>query len=279
VHGLLNCVREAPRRAQAALADPVEAWFHLRAKFAERHEARPPCRYSTSADWERQLHEQLGVQRPCEVGSEFSVLWSDTIGALSAKGLRVGPETFSVYNDGDAALSRAVWCLVRHLRANTVVETGVARGITSRFVLEALERNGGGHLWSIDLPPPLRPELRAQVGAAVSDRLRQRWTYIEGSSRRRLPALLAKLGQIDLFVHDSRHSEDNVRFEMDQAWSALRVGGAIVVDDIDLNWGFLSFMQSHPRYPMFVGEAEPVTPDRRRYNSKGLFGIVINAEN
>ena len=34
-----------------------------------------------------------------------------------------------------------------------VVETGVAHGVTSRFILEALERNGRGFLWSIDLPP------------------------------------------------------------------------------------------------------------------------------
>ena len=103
-------------------------------------------------------------------------------------------------------LVRAIWCLTHNLQPAKVVETGVARGLKSRFILEAMECNGTGHLWSIDLPPT-NPELQRQVGAAVEDRLRDRWSYIRGSSRRHLPGLLHELGQIDLFLHDSLHSE------------------------------------------------------------------------
>jgi hypothetical protein len=39
-----------------------------------------------------------------------------------------------------------------HLRPDTVVETGVAHGVTSRVIREGLERNRSGHLWSVDLP-------------------------------------------------------------------------------------------------------------------------------
>ncbi len=167
-----------------------------------------------------------------------------------------------------------MWCLTRNLRPAKVVETGVARGFTSRFILEAMERNGTGHLWSIDLPPT-NPELQRQVGAAVEDRLRDRWSYIRGSSRRHLPGLLHELGQIDLFLHDSLHSERNVRFELDRAWGALRPGGAAVIDDIDANWGFHSFTQTFPSHSSLVCEAEPLQPDLRRFNGKGLFGIVL----
>ena len=83
------------------------------------------------------------------------------------------------------------------------------------------------------------------------------------------------LGEIDLFVHDSLHSERNVRFEMDLAWSALRPGGAIVVDDIDVNRGFHSFTQSFSGCDSIVCEAEPLRPDLRRFNKKGMFGIVL----
>jgi hypothetical protein len=106
--------------------------------------------------------------------------------------------------------------------------------------------------------------------------LRYRWSYILGSSRRRLPRLLSQLGKIDLFVHDSLHSERNVRFEMDRAWVSLRPGGAIVVDDIDLNRGFRSFTQSFSGHQSIVCEAEPLQPDLRRFNKKGLFGIILN---
>jgi hypothetical protein len=182
--------------------------------------------------------------------------------------------SFKSWNDGDEGFVRALWCLTRHLKPDRIVETGVAHGMTSRFLLEALERNGKGKLFSIDLPP-LERAWKKQVGVAVGDRFANRWTYIKGSSRRRLPALLSELGQIDLFVHDSLHSEHNVRFEMDLAWAALRPGGALVVDDVDANWGFQSFLEFLPDQEFMICEAEPLRPDLRRFNAKGLFGIIL----
>jgi hypothetical protein len=86
---------------------------------------------------------------------------------------------------------------------------------------------------------------------------------------------LSQLGEIDLFIHDSLHSERNVRFEIDQAWVALSPKGAIVVDDIDANWGFHSFTQTFPGHKSLICEAEPLHPDLRRFNKKGLFGIIL----
>ena len=169
---------------------------------------------------------------------------------------------------------RAIWCLTRHLRPKKVVETGVAHGVTSRFILEVLKRSGDGHLWSIDLAP-LERVWRKQIGAAVGDRYSDRWSYIKGSSRRRLPRLLSGLGQIDLFIHDSLHSEHNVRFELDRAWTALRPGGALVVDDIDANNGLRSFTQSFSGHQSLICDAEPLHPDPRRFNKKGQFGIIL----
>jgi hypothetical protein len=192
---------------------------------------------------------------------------------LKAAGIPVGPEGFGPWNDGDPGIVRAIWCLIHHLRAKNVIETGVAHGVASRFILEALERNGAGHLWSIDLPTV--PGLEKEIGIAVAGRFPDRWTYIKGSSRRRLPPLLSKIGQIDLFIHDSLHTERNVRFELDRAWAALRPGGALVVDDIDTNWGFQSFRQAFFHYPSLICEAEPIRDDLRRFNKKGLFGIIL----
>src|SRR5262249_39504530 len=146
--------------------------------------------------------------------------------------------------------------------------------VTSRFILEALERNGIGHLWSIDRPP-LERTLHEQIGIAVSDQLKHRWTYIQGSSRRHLRRLFHELGTVDLFIHDSIHSERNVRFEVDQAWAFMRPGGAIVIDDIDANRGFQSFTEAFSGYESMICEAEPLRPDLRRFNGKGLFGVVL----
>jgi hypothetical protein len=257
--------------------DPLEAWTAFQDRTAERQEQDVPADlYRAETNWETDLHRLLGLSMPCETTSDFWSLWPNVMAELVAKGIQPGPESFKGWNDGDAALVRAIWCLVRHLRTERVVETGVAHGVTSRFILEAMENNGSGHLWSID-HPPLEHEWHKQIGIAVGDRFPNRWTYIRGSSRRRLPRLLSQLGAIDLFIHDSLHSEHNVRFEIDLAWAALRPGGAIVVDDIDANHGFHSFTKSFSGHRSIVCEAEPLRSDKRRFNNKGLFGIIVKA--
>ena len=131
-----------------------------------------------------------------------------------------------------------------------------------------------GHLWSIDVPP-LERHWRKEVGAAVGEHHANRSSYIRGSSRRRLPKLLSRLGQIDLFIHDSLHTERNVRFELDRAWAVLGPNGALVIDDVDANRGFQTFTQSFSGHRSMVCEAEPIRPDLRRFNQKGLFGIIL----
>jgi hypothetical protein len=256
-------------------ADPLQLWMTIQDEYASTREAsRPKYQYEFDANWEQRLHESIGATWPCEATSEFWAVWSQINSELQAKGIRPGPESFQWWNDGDAAFTRAIWCLTRHLKPKKIVETGVAHGVTSRCVLEAMGRNEDGHLWSIDLPPVER-FWRQQVGAAVGDQFADRWTYISGSSRRRLPALLSSLGEIDLFIHDSLHSERNVRFELDRVWGVVAPNGAVVVDDVDANWGFRSFSQAVRGQQSMIGEAEPLRPDLRRPNKKGLFGIIL----
>jgi hypothetical protein len=256
-------------------ADPVQLWMTVQDEYAAKREAgQPKYSYAADAGWERQLHAGIGAPWPCSATTEFRSVWSQANAQLKARGIEPGPESFQWWNDGDAGFARAIWCLVRHLRPKKVVETGVAHGVTSSCILEALERNGEGHLWSIDLPP-LDQFWREQVGAAVDDRHRSRWTYIPGSSRRRLPKLLSELGQIDLFVHDSLHSERNVCFELQQAREYMAATGAFVVDDIDANRGFRTFSLAHPAEQCLIGESEPLRPDLRRPNQKGLFGVIL----
>jgi Methyltransferase domain len=258
------------------MEDPFEILATVRETYiADREQKRPQCPYQSDPNWEMRLHADLGLQWPCSFSSsEFFRLWPEVIKELESYGIQAGPMSFMSWNDGDAGFVRALWCLTRHLMPDKIVETGVAHGVTSRFLLEALERNGKGKLFSIDLPP-LERAWRQQVGIAVGKRFANRWTYIKGSSRRRLPGLLSELGQIDLFIHDSLHSERNVRFEMDLTWPALRPGGALVVDDVDANWGFWSFREVFSDQESMICEAEPLRPDLRRFNHKGQFGIIL----
>ena len=275
------------RLALGFLRDPVEGLLNAHARVAERKEIRatrtrgvggfmpwPPCPYDVDENWEQRLHGFAGSSWPCSASDDFWELWPLVMGSLEEKGFRLGRGAFGGWGDGEPGLVRAVWCLTRHLRPARVVETGVARGITSHFILEALAQNGAGHLWSVDLPPPRDRNLHAQIGSAVPEGLRDRWTYVRGSSRRRLGKLLAQLGEIDLFIHDSRHSERNLLWELDHAWGALKPGGVLVADDVDLNCGLHSFLDSHPGEQWCACHAEPLQPDYGRQDDRGIFAVI-----
>jgi hypothetical protein len=244
------------RANRAIAAQPREGIQRVLERVAERRDSRrPPWPYEAAATFEGQVHAMIDAHWPCEDQKGFDEAWDGTLNDLAAHGLQVGRGTFGGWDDADARLARAAWCLARHLQPTRVVETGVGRGLTTRVLLEALERNGGGHLWSIDLPPLLEREFAEQTGSAVPERLRKRWTLLYGSSRRRLPGLVADLGQIDLFLHDSMHTARNLRFELDRVWPALAPGGAALIDDVEKNAATGEFLQAHPGTPSVIARS------------------------
>lgn len=269
-----------PRETFALLTrDPGEAWHKIRDRLAQRAEpAVADDTYRVEPQWEARLHTVQKAALPCDHAPAFWDLWPRIMTRLREQGVEPGPLSFYGWNDADPEFARAIWCAVHHSRALAgmglrVVETGVAHGVSTRIILEALRADGDPHhLWSVDVPPH-DPAMRPRVGLAVEDRLRPLWTYIEGSSRRRLPALLRELGTIDLFVHDSIHTRRNVQFELEQAWTALRPGGCMLVDDIDSNWGFHHFAR-HGDCQAVVCQSEPIRPDPRRKDNRGLFGFI-----
>jgi Methyltransferase domain len=275
ISAALRYVAEHPGRAIGALArNPVSVWDKFRDRLVQNREfKRGPCTPQSDSLWEQKLAARLGTE-PYGVREDFDRLWPAVIADMEARHIPTGPMSFAGYNDGDRGFVRAIWRLVRGMRPTHVVETGVGHGMTSRFILEAMARNGAGRLWSIDRPP-LDPVMQAQVGIAVGTPHPFRWKLIAGTSRRRLPGLLTSLGGIDLFIHDSLHTEENVCFELERAWDAVKPGGAMVVDDVDSNWGFDTFVKGHAGLQTMICEAEPIRPDPRRFNGKGLFGIIL----
>jgi hypothetical protein len=199
-------------------------------------------------DWFERLHGLLGAPWPCPEAQQVHGLLAEISALLTAKGLGTGRHTYGWYSDADIELCSAIWCAVLHRRPDVVIETGVAHGISSRIALEALRRNDRGHLWSIDLPHPLNHKLHGQTGVAVTDACRPRWTYLEGESARLLPPLAGKVGQAELFIHDSLHTAKNTLFEMEQAASIMPPGGLMLVDDIRGHDGFATFARRHPEF-------------------------------
>jgi Methyltransferase domain len=259
----------ALRASHAIATQPREGVERVRERLAERHDLRRgPWQPVCMAD-ERALHRRLGLPWPCAEHDAFVEVWAAALATLGHQGLNAGRGAFGGWDDGDARLCRMAWCLARHLRPRRALETGVGRGLTTRVLLEAFDRNGDGHLWSVDLPPLLERGLAAQCGAAVTPRLHDRWTLVAGSSRHVLPTLLPAIGRLDLFVHDSMHTTRNVTFELARVWPVLTSGGAVLVDDVERNHGLERFLVARPGLDAMVSSAE---------DGGALIGCVIKPD-
>ena len=159
-----------------------------------------------------------------------------------------------------------LYVVVRAIKPRVLVETGVASGVSSAHILRALAANGTGTLHSIDLPNvqqgSVLPDGRAS-GWIVPDSLRFRWKLQIGDSRKLLPDVLGALGQVDLFLHDSDHSYENMVFEFEQAFPRLAPGGLLLSDDTHLHTAWDDFCAKHRLRPTRVG-ALGVTRKRSR---------------
>lgn len=169
-----------------------------------------------------------------------------------------------------------LFILIRRFKPSTVIETGVAQGVSSYFILKALELNGSGRLISIDLPQR-DPEgytysdgtvdfvytpSHLDSGWLVPDELKKLWTLKLGRSSEILPTMDI---QVDMFFHDSEHSYQNMKFEFEWACKHINTNGTIMSDDIAWNRAWPELISSHKNLQEYakgelVGVARARTP-------------------
>lgn len=128
-------------------------------------------------------------------------------------------------------------------RLYTVCETGC--GVTTLFILKALDHLGMGALYSIDPEPSFEPPAHRKL------------ERIKGRSDVELPKLRQRIPYVSLFLHDSDHGYECQSFEYDFAWTWVLPGGWIVSDDHE--WGghgaWSQFCQKHNVNPVEIGSA------------------------
>lgn len=233
------------------LMDYIRSYFTVSARLARtkwrRLEAIAP------SEARQHIASIIGDWKEGPALAEVRAWSSEAMGTIRADARR------KVYFAGssmaaDTSLGELLYGLVRALRPNTVVETGVATGVTSAYVLAALADNGVGRLHSIDLPLTDYVVL-GLVGVSVPIKLRDRWIYHWGTARRLLPRVLAGTHvEAGLFIHDSDHSYANMRWELQTAWDALPSGSWFVADDANHHSAFEDFAAAVGVQPVYVAQ-------------------------
>lgn len=153
-----------------------------------------------------------------------------------------------VGNSLNTTFGKWIWCCVRTLQPEIMIETGVAHGSSSWIILNAMHLNKKGVLHSIDLPNNDTnsaynfQNTQPATGWMVPDSLKSRWQLHLGYAQEILPALLAKTGKIDMFFHDSDHSYEHMKFEFETSSPFIRKGGLLISDDVHKNLAFEEFI-------------------------------------
>lgn len=161
------------------------------------------------AGWLREWEESVdfGVKAPTEIPAEWNI---------------------------EKQTSILLYCLVRWHAPQAVLETGIARGASSLSILRAMERNGHGRLFSVDV--------MEDVGILVPEALYSRWskTILDPEkAREEFLSLVQQIKPIDIFFHDSDHNERWMAFEFAAVTPMMADGGIFASDDVHQNRSYL----------------------------------------
>ncbi|MCI4351843.1 MAG: class I SAM-dependent methyltransferase [Thermoplasmata archaeon] len=187
-----------------------------------------------------------------QIVDEFSGLRSEL--RLRYQSIRPAYPSNWAIEEGTSLL---VYAVVRRLKPEKVLETGVANGHSSFFILRALESNGRGRLFSVDID--------SAAGSLLSPRERANWRLLilpKSGRKAALREFVQGMRPADMFLHDSNHTYHWQMFEFELARQHLRSGGYIMTDDAELSFAFIDFAKKYRLSPMFL-------EDRRK-----KFGVV-----
>ena len=170
------------------------------------------------------------------------------------------PTDYSIHEDSRLFL----YALCKIVKPDLVVETGVAYGISSAYILQALAENDKGTLYSID--NVFKPwESLEMIGNAIPSKIQDRWKLIIGTSSEKFDDLFQSLEKVDIFLHDSLHTYKNMLLEFQTAWPFIKNSGFLLSDDVIDNNAFLEFYLANKGHPILLENTE---------NDKTTMGII-----
>lgn len=132
--------------------------------------------------------------------------------------------------------SKLLYYIVRKTKPKTVVETGISKGVSTFFILNALRKNKAGKLYSFDILP--------NAGCLLSSNERKNWHFVvldKRNTRMEFHKAIEGIGNIDIFLHDSDHSYKNQFFEYSTVFPKIVDGGFLLSDNVDFSYAFLDF--------------------------------------
>jgi predicted O-methyltransferase YrrM len=134
------------------------------------------------------------------------------------------------------------YALVRALRPEHVIETGTDKGLGTCLLAAAVLRNAVGRVTTIDVNPDSGYLIADQYAAVVDRRI--------GDSA----DVLRQLGTADLFLHDSLHTRDHERAELEAVEPLLSPHALVLSDNAHNTTALSDWAEQTGRRFLFFGE-------------------------
>ena len=144
-----------------------------------------------------------------------------------------------------------LYYLAEYLKAENVIETGVAYGWSALAILLSLSSRKNARLISTDMPYPGLDNSK-YVGCVLPDDLKEQWKLIPEADTYALPKAIASFNHLDLCHYDSDKYYGGRMWAYPKLWELLRDGGMLISDDIENNLAFKKFSKSINREPIII---------------------------
>ncbi len=132
----------------------------------------------------------------------------------------------------DASCGALLQKVIKAVRPKVGVEVGLAFGISTLYILEALKETGGEKLIGMD---PAQHDNHWRGGGLHNIRqagYESLYEFHENTSQQVLPALVGEGQQIDFAFIDGWHTFDHTLIDFFYIDQMLNVGGIVVFDDV-----------------------------------------------
>lgn len=134
------------------------------------------------------------------------------------------------------------YVLVRILKPDVVVETGTDKGLGTLLIAHALKKNGKGKVYSLDIDP--------FSGALVDEKYWENIELLKGDSLHNLK----NISKIDMFIHDSDHSESHEMSEFESIQNSLSEKAVVISDNSQFTGALLKWSHINNRQFIFFKE-------------------------
>ena len=143
------------------------------------------------------------------------------------------------YSGGGGGNIFILYYIIRYYRPDLVIESGVSAGNSSSAIIQALEKNNNGSLYSSDLPTHLK---KKDIGILIPNELKYRWKLFDKGDKINLPKILDEVHKVDIIYYDSEKTYEGKKYFMNTIFKKLKPK-VIIIDDIDRDYWFRDFVK------------------------------------